>query len=53
VKSNEADIEEIIAFEATRENYRTMMMKLSITRSINILRKTVAGHLKDVLKEYE
>jgi hypothetical protein len=46
-------MEEFIAFEATRENYKTMTMKLFRTRSINILRETVVGHLKDILKEYE
>jgi hypothetical protein len=46
-------MEEFIAFEATRENYKTMAMKLFRIRSINILRETVAGHLKNALKEYE
>jgi hypothetical protein len=46
-------LEEFTAFEATRENYKTPTMKLYRTRSINILRKAVAWHLKDVLKRYE
>jgi hypothetical protein len=46
-------MEEFIEFETTCEKCKTMTMKLSRTRSINIIRKTVAGYLKDVLKEYE